>query len=123
MLKALSTWLFQFRAPERGEIVLVQRRIFILPTRAGLGFGATLVLMLAGSINYALSLGFVLPFLLVSVGMTALLHSFRNLAGLRVAAGKTGPVFAGETARFTIAIRNPTRAPRYSLAIARDKTD
>src|SRR5438105_2923261 len=33
VLKSLQTWLFQLRGPESGEIVLVQRRIFILPTR------------------------------------------------------------------------------------------
>jgi uncharacterized protein (DUF58 family) len=123
LLKFFSTWLFQLRAPERGEIVLVQRRIFILPTRAGLVYAGVLVLMLTGSINYALSLGFVLTFLLGSVGMTAMLHTFRNLAGLRISPGKTAPVFAGENARFSIAIHNPSAAPRYSLAVARDKQD
>jgi uncharacterized protein (DUF58 family) len=119
--KSLSTWLFQLRAPERGEIVLVQRRIFILPTRAGVAYAGVLVLMLTGSINYGLSLGFVLTFLLASLGMTAMLHTFRNLAGLRISAGKTAPVFAGETAHFTLAIHNPTHVPRYSLAVARAK--
>ena len=123
LLKFFSTWLFQLRAPERGEIVLVQRRIFILPTRAGLVYVGVLVLMLTGSINYGLSLGFVLTFLLGSLGMTAMLHTFRNLAGLRISPGKTAPVFAGENARFSIAIHNPTAAPRYSLAVARDKQD
>ena len=123
LLKSLSTWLFQLRAPERGEVVLVQRRIFILPSRAGLVFGAVLLLMLTGSINYGLSLGFVLTFLLTSVGITAMLHTFRNMAGLRIAAGKSAPVFAGETARFALAISNPTTTARYSLALARDKND
>lgn len=123
LLKFLSTWLFQLRAPERGEVVLVQRRIFILPSRPGLVYAAVLVLMLTGSINYGLSLGFVLTFLLASVGMTAMLHTFRNMAGLRITAGKTPPVFAGETARFALAIHNPTSAARYSLALAREKHD
>jgi hypothetical protein len=32
--KQLYAWLFQLRGPERGEIVLVQRRIFIVPASA-----------------------------------------------------------------------------------------
>ena len=63
----LYNWLFQLRGPEAGVIVLVQRRVFILPTRHGLIFAAVLLLMLTGSINYNLSLGFVLTFLLARV--------------------------------------------------------
>jgi uncharacterized protein (DUF58 family) len=123
MLDALTNWLFRLRGPERGEVVLVQRRIFILPTRAGLVFAAVLVLMLLGSINYALSLGFILTFLLASVGMTAMLHTFRNLVALRIAPAKTAPVFAGETARFAFTLHNPTRTPRHSVALTRDRSE
>lgn len=121
--KAFSTWLFQLRGPESGEVVLVQRRIFILPTRAGLVFAFVLLLMLTGSINYALSLGFVLTFLLASVGITGILHTFRNLAALRVTPARTPPVYAGEVARFRVCITNPTRADRYSLALTADKRE
>jgi uncharacterized protein (DUF58 family) len=122
-LRSISQWLFQLRGPERGEVVLVQRRIFILPTRAGAVFALVLVLMLTGSINYQLSLGFILTFLLAGVGISAMIHTFRNLAGLHVGAAKTAPVFAGETARFGVSLRNPTRTARYSVALARDKAD
>ena len=121
MLKAFSTWLFRLHGPERGEIVLVQRRIFILPTRAGVAFAFVLLLMLTGAINYALSLAFILTFLLAGLGIVAMLHTFRNLAGLRVTAGKAEPVFAGDIARFPVTLRNPTRAARYSVAVARAK--
>ena len=119
VLRQFQAWLFQLRGPQRGEVVLVQRRIFILPTRAGLVFGCVLVLMLIGSINYNLSLGYVLTFLLASVGMTAMLHTFRNLAGLRITPARAAPVFAGETARFGVCILNPTPAGRYSIALSR----
>ncbi|HEV7393706.1 MAG TPA: DUF58 domain-containing protein [Burkholderiales bacterium] len=121
--KQLYAWLFQLRGPERGEIVLVQRRIFILPTRAGVGFALVLMLMLAGSINYNLSLGYALTFLLGSVGFSAMLHTFRNLAGLRIKAARTGPVFAGETARFAVCLQNPTATQRFSLALARKDSE
>ena len=117
----LHAWLFQLRGPEHGEVVLVQRRIFILPTRAGVGFAVVLILMLIGSINYSLSLGFVLTFMLGSVGFTAMLHTFRNLAGLRITAGRAGPVFAGDTARFAVCLHNPTRSERFSITLTRDK--
>jgi len=119
----LSRWLFRLRGPEKGEIVLSQRRIFILPTRAGLTFLFVLLLMLTGSINYNLSLGFVLTFLLASLGISAILHTFRNMAGLRITPGRTAPVFAGEVARFRVCIQNRAAAPRYNVALTRDKRD
>jgi uncharacterized protein (DUF58 family) len=121
VVKQFYAWLFQLRGPEHGEVVLVQRRIFILPTRAGIGFAFVLMLMLAGSINYNLSLGYVLTFLLGSVGFSAMLHTFRNLAGLRIKAARTPAVFAGEIAHFGVSLHNPTRATRYSIALARPK--
>ena len=123
VLRTLSTWLFQLRGPERGEIVLSQRRIFILPTRSGLIFGFVLLLMLTGSINYNLSLGFILTFLLASLGVSGILHTFRNVAGLRISAARTPPVFAGDVARFRVCIQNRAPTRRYSVALTRDKRD
>ena len=122
-IRSFNTWLFQLRGPERGEVVLVQRRIFILPTGSGLLFAFVLLLMLTGSINYTLSLGFVLTFLLGSLAISAMLHTFRNLAGLRITAARTPPVFAGDFAHFRICINNPTSTARYSVALTRDKRD
>jgi uncharacterized protein (DUF58 family) len=123
VLRHIHRWLFQLRGPERGEVVLVQRRIFILPARPGVAFAFVLLLMLVGSINYSLSLGFVLTFLLGSVGFTAMLHTFRNLAGLRIKAGRTAPVFAGETARFAVCLHNPTKSRRYSIVLTGNKSE
>jgi uncharacterized protein (DUF58 family) len=111
------------RRPHEREIVLGQRRIFILPTRAGAVFAAILTLMLAGSINYGLGLGLVLTFLLGSFGVTAIFHTFRNLAGLRVTPIRAQAVFAGETAHFGIGIHNPTRAWRYAIRLARARLE
>jgi uncharacterized protein (DUF58 family) len=119
----LANWLFQLRGPQTGVIVLVQRRVFILPTRPGFAFAAVLVLMLTGSINYNLSLGFVLTFLLAAMGINAMLYTFRNLANLRISAARTPSVFAGETAQFTVCIDNPGQTDRYSVGLTRDKID
>lgn len=114
-------WIFQWRGPERGTIVLVQRRVFILPTRQGLLFAGVIVLMLIGSVNYDLSLGFILAFLLGATGIQSMLHTFRNLAHLHIAPGRVQPVFAGEQAQFRISIANFARAHRYSIGVTRDK--
>ena len=116
----LHNWIFQPRSAESGAILLVQRRVFILPTRQGLVYAVTLVVMLIGSINYDLSLGYILTFLLVGLGINAMLHTFRNLAHLRVSPGRVAPVFAGEAARFTFHIENAGRRDRFEIGLTRD---
>lgn len=114
----LYAWLSPPRPPEGGTIVLVQRRVYILPTRQGIFFAAVLLIMLTGSINYALGLGFVLTFLLFALAMNAMIHTFRNLASLRVTAGRAPPVFAGSHARFLVHLDNPSDLERYAIGLA-----
>ena len=116
-----TDWIFQPRAPEAGAIVLVQRRVFILPTRHGLVFALVLVTMLLGAINYTLSLGFILTFLLVALAFNAMLYTFRNLARLSVSAGRTQSVFAGEPAQFTLNLTNSSPYHRYAIGLSRER--
>src|SRR5918995_5685611 len=97
-----SNWLYGFTPPERGVVVLVHRRVYIVPTRLGFYFAATLLVLLIGSINYALSLGFALTFLLAGLGLVGMVHTARNLARVAVSAGRAAPVFAGESAQFRL---------------------
>ncbi len=116
--QAVQFWrLFRGRAaPERGPVVLTQRRVYILPTRHGVLFAAALLLMLIGSINYQLSLGFILTFLLAGMGVVAILHTYRNLAHLSVSAGRVEPAFAGGAVRFHLHLDNPARFDRVAVA-------
>ena len=123
MLKTLQRRVFQYDRTAQREAVLARRRVFMLPTRAGVVFALVLLLMLAGSINYALSLGFILTFLLAGLGITGILHTYRNLAGLRITAARTSAVFAGEVAQFRVRIENRSGTDRYSLALTRNKRD
>ncbi|HUL91430.1 MAG TPA: DUF58 domain-containing protein [Burkholderiales bacterium] len=111
----LYQWVFRRHGPEPGVVFLAQRRVYILPTRHGLTFGLALILMLIGSINYNLSLGYVLTFLLAGLGVVSILHTFRNLVHLYVSAGRVSPVFAGEIAHFQIVFENRSGFERSSL--------
>lgn len=117
----LSNWIFQPRAPESGAILLVQRRVFILPTRYGLLFGLVLMCMLLGAINYTLSLGFILSFLLVALAFNTMFYTFRNLARLSISAARAHPVFAGDTAQFTLNLTNDSPRDRYAIALCRER--
>lgn len=110
-----NQWLFQLREFEPGEVFLNQRRVFIIPTRAGLAFGATVVILLIGSINYNLSLGFVLTFLIASCGVIDIYLTFRNLAHLYLRAIHANSVFAGEEAKFELHLINRYKYDRYAI--------
>jgi uncharacterized protein (DUF58 family) len=119
----IEDWLTRSGRPQSGPLTLTQRRIFILPTKYGFGFAAVLLVMLAGSVSYGLSLGFVLTFLLGSVAIVSTLHAYRNLAELRVALARAEPVFAGETARFPVHLENPSRQARFSVGLANHREE
>lgn len=109
--------------PEHGAVLLTLRRVYILPTRHGVLFALLLALMLTGSINYNLSLGYVLTFLLGTMGIVSILHTYRNLAALTVRPGKVEAVFAGEEAAFTVCLENPGGLERFSIAVGRTEEE
>jgi len=98
----LANWIYGFTPPERGVVVLVHRRVYILPTQLGWLFVMTLGILLIGSINYALSLGFALTFLLAGMGLAGMAHTARNLARMAISVGRAEPVFVGEAAQFRV---------------------
>jgi uncharacterized protein (DUF58 family) len=98
----VATWIYGFTPPERGTVVLVHRRVYIVPARLGWIFGMTLLVLLIGSINYALSLGFALTFLLGGLALVAMVHTARNLARTAISVGRASAIFAGESSHFRL---------------------
>ena len=80
--------------PEAGPVQLDRSRIFILPSSTGLLFAMVLLVMLLGAINYANNMGYMFTFLLGSMALVSVLHSYRNLARLQFTAARAVPVFA-----------------------------
>ncbi|GFM89923.1 hypothetical protein PSCICO_53220 [Pseudomonas cichorii] len=94
------------RIPPAARIKLDHRRIFILPTRTGATFAFVVFLMLLVSINYQNSLAYGLTFLLLSVGILAILHTYRNLGGLVLSAGLARSVFVGEPVQLRLRLES-----------------
>jgi uncharacterized protein (DUF58 family) len=86
---------------------LTQRNIYIVPTRAGLGFAATLLLLLVASINYQLSLGFALTFLLAGSAAASMHMTHGALRGLTLHLKAPLPAFAGDAAVLEVVVTNP----------------
>ncbi|EXI69401.1 MAG: hypothetical protein AW08_00613 [Candidatus Accumulibacter adjunctus] len=117
-LNVLQQWLFGHRRDQQWPLILGQRRIFIVPSAAGILFAVVLLVMLVGAINYDLSLGHALIFLLAGLGLVAMVHSFHNLFGLRLTPGRADATFVGDLARFPLQLENPRRQQRRALELS-----
>jgi uncharacterized protein (DUF58 family) len=107
---------FRTAPADRDPVVLRHSRIYILPTKRGLALIATLAIMLLTSLNYALSLGLFVTFVLSGLASAALLHTFRNLAGIKVRPLAAGDTFAGEPLAFTLELIGGAAA-RHQIAL------
>jgi uncharacterized protein (DUF58 family) len=105
---AFARWLNR-RIPAASQVRLDHRRIFILPSRAGLGMLFLLMIMLLGAINYQNSLVYAVTFILGSLFWVALHHTYRNLAGLQLQSTGSRSVFAGEAAPLELKLRGGRR--------------
>lgn len=98
-------------------VTLKQRYIYILPTRFGWIFLLILVTMLVLSANYHNNLGYALTFLLGSMALISILHTFRNICGLTLSPAKAEPVFAGNMAWYGLYISDPDFRDRRALQV------
>ena len=118
-LARARTWqrVFRTRAEDALPIRIEHQRIYILPTSRGWAFLGALLLMLIAAVNYSLSLGYALCFLLTGMFSATLLHTYRNLAGIELRRVATDPVFAGERLPFVLTLANPTRLERHGVRV------
>ncbi len=95
------------------------RRVYIFPTRHGFTLGALLLVILLGAINYDNALAYLLCFLLGGLFLIAMLHTYANLAGLKIGHVHVEPVFAGEPAEFEVRLVEQDGRPRFHLHLGR----
>jgi len=82
------------------------------PTQHGIIFIAILIAMFLGSINYNNNAGFTLVFLLGTMALISLFHSYKNFVGLEVVQSHVEPVFIGETLVFSFRIK-PLKSVKF----------
>jgi uncharacterized protein (DUF58 family) len=104
-------------AARPGTVRLHRGNVYVLPTGHGLTFCAVLLVTLIGATNYNNSLAFTLTFLLASLGLTSMLHTWRNLAGLAVTVRAGDAVSAGHSAHFHITLDNTGGRERPGIVI------
>jgi uncharacterized protein (DUF58 family) len=103
------------RIPPAREVTLNQRRIFIFPSKAGFFFGFCLLVMLVTAINFQNNLCYALTFLLATLFMVAILHTFANLSGLTIRALRARPAFPGQQTEFDLMIERGRQRDHFGL--------
>lgn len=116
LAERFTTWLDK-RIPPAPSITLTQANIFIFPTKVGFAFSALLALMVLLAINYQSSLVYGIAFLLGSVFLVTILHTFRNLSGLRLEFQSARPGFVGEDIEFVIRLVRPQGRGREGIQL------
>lgn len=111
------------RHPRSDTHALGQRNVYILPTRAGWMFALTLLVLLVATINFQLSLGYALTFLLAGSALVSMHITHGTLRGLALRLRPPQPVFAGEPALLDIVLSAPAGSrPRYGVGLRAGRT-
>jgi uncharacterized protein (DUF58 family) len=111
--------LLLFGAPRSASSIhLGHRRIFILPTRLGLGFGLLLGAMLFTAMNYQNNLAYAFVFFTASAALTSAMHTYANLAGITLSPARPSPVFPGQRLRFPVRLTEKGGRARFALEVA-----
>jgi len=118
VFKSVSQRVFRTRAEDTLPHVVTHQRVYIVPTKRGFAFVVALILMLIASVNYSLSLGYALCFILTGLFAATLLHTYRNLAGVEVHDIVKKPGFAGETVTFLVSLKNVLNDSRHGIRVS-----
>jgi uncharacterized protein (DUF58 family) len=114
----MAQWMRRRQGTDRLPVTLERRRLYILPTRAGLAFTVLLFLMLLAGLNYANSLALFLTFLLTGFALVAMQQCHRNLLGTEVVAIIAPAVFARSTGALQLTLGNTDDVARPRLEAA-----
>ena len=111
-----QSW-WQARLPLKDSITLNQRNVYILPTRPGFTLAATLMVLLIGSINYQLNLGYLLTFLLAGSAVVGMHVCHGTLRGLTMNLIAPDAQFAGASAVIGVNLLNERKTVRYGIGL------
>ncbi|HET9865615.1 MAG TPA: DUF58 domain-containing protein [Steroidobacteraceae bacterium] len=113
----VAAWARRRQGDDSLPVTLLPRRIYILPTRAGLAFAALLLVMLIAGLNYSNSIALLFTFLLGGFALIAMHLCHRNLAGTVIRGVGAVHGFAGERGRLLLTLDNPADTPRIGLEV------
>jgi uncharacterized protein (DUF58 family) len=110
--------LTRYRRAEPLPIELHRRRIYVLPTHFGLGFGLMLATMLLGALNFNNNAALLLTFMIAGAVLISLHATVRNLDRLRLTAVQADPAHAGASLRIELRFVPDDGRARERLEVA-----
>ena len=112
----MARWIRKRQGPDSLPLTLARRRLYILPTRAGVGFGLLLLLMLVAGLNYANSIALFLTFLLTGFTLVSMHQCHRNLLGVQLVGATAQPTFARRDGTLNLVFENSATTARFQIA-------
>lgn len=112
-----ARWARRRQGEDAVPLTLRANRIYILPTRFGVGFALLLFLMLLAGLNYTNSLALLITFAFAGFLMVSMHECHRTLRGLQLVHAEAADSFAGTAARLELRFNNPSPQPRQMLQL------
>ena len=115
--KRFQQW-FEARLPLTDSMLLNQRNVYILPTKAGWMMVVTLLVLLIGSINYQLNLGYLLTFLIGGSVLVGMHIGHANLRGIAINIIAPKAYFTMDIVHFEAVLSNAGGTPRHGIGMS-----
>jgi len=120
----VHAWALRRQGPDTLPLQLRARRLYILPTRAGLAMAALAAVTFIAGMNYGSGLAMLLCFWLTGFLLVAMLQTHGSLAGARILAAGVRPAFATEPVRLELRLQcSDTDTPVHLQAPGATGTD
>ena len=116
----MAAWVRRRQGPDVLPVTLARRRLYILPTRAGIAFGLLWLLMLVAGLNYGNSFALFFTFLLAGFALVTMHECHRNLLGITLLSVNAPAMFARRPGALALTLENPAPAARHGVQAALD---
>lgn len=93
------------------------------PTRWALLLSTMTLVILLMSMNFGLSLGYFMSFLLLSIILVSAVSAWFNLANLELMLAQPAPVFLGQTIKLQVSLINNASENKYGIGLATTSAD
>jgi uncharacterized protein (DUF58 family) len=114
--KRFQQW-FEARLPLTDSMLLNQRNVYILPTKAGWMMVVTLLVLLVASINYQLNLGYLLTFLIGGSVLVGMHIGHANLRGIAINIIAPQSYFTSAIVNFELVLSNTGKTLRHGIGM------
>jgi uncharacterized protein (DUF58 family) len=115
--KRFQHW-FEARLPLTDSMLLNQRNVYILPTKAGWMMVVTLLVLLVASINYQLNLGYLLTFLIGGSVLVGMHIGHANLRGIAINIIAPKAYFTSDFISYELVLSNTGKTLRHGIGLS-----